>query len=1114
MPVLFLLAVPIAVVGASEPCVVHVDGVRLGFNGRSGQWIDLALPADGPNLLGVPAGADLEVAGPGWVWPAQADWSAEPPQVDESPAGRRVSVRRRAGHWAVTTSYRVAPDSRRIARTATVEWGGPEPVKITGTAFRVPGVSVGGAEDAYWCLPGNYPVKERPVSPSESGRTTRERGWTWADTGCAYARSRTAGLGILACYELGFDHARVEVEEVGEGVSFVHRFDTVALLRPGDTLELGTQWIEVAIGGGDAFLHAAHALAAQASPGPPADRPEWLAGAVLEELHPWGRLESWGAGDRGNRMPAIEAQLPYLQELGVTGVWLLPVSNKPPWVYYLPQFRNIDPEVTTPEQLRSFIAAGHELGLKTLMDIVTYGISPGSPDVASLPEHVWCIDEQGERVKAWSGSVLSADCSDPDWRAHIVDLGSYWVREFGCDGFRLDCGGTGQSLNWRLNRGRRANEARMAGGIGQNALLRAAIRRINPEAILMPEAGATCHFLAGDLLFDYPFYMVCREMTRESDTARWVAQAREWLAAQQITHSPLQQASLVRFLENHDTVAAQEFWGVGPSQALTALCAFVPGVLLLHQEQEIGFAPELRTWLRLRRDLPELKAGRAVFDGVTAGDPLVMAFTRAGEDTAAIVAVNFGPAESECVLDWPDTLAGRLPICQDAVTGERLERGGAIRIPAYRPRVLTLRAAARAVPAAEARPAAGEGAGPLVIERRQEERPGGVVRHTIQLGPVSEWFIESPEGLLRDEFVDRHRAVNEGETHVDATPPLARCWRPYENRLWDEPGTGCFGAVAPDGRAVAIRFPDTGFLRAARLTDPSCLGKQAAFVIDVPPGSDAFDVAEYPDGEAYLAQLARKPYGSVDGFITVEPEWVKVSNGAYSAAFARRHGGALFGLEFPGESHSCLAFPAEVYTDWGLFEQGLHVASEWETTPQLDIERDDVATSITFRGHLRRPSWNGVAKGHIIEPPVAYRLTYTVDESPVIHVTLGVAATTDRPDTKAFLAYRIPFAPVEGWEAVGAGTPLDGRPGEHPGERVFQLAGPGVDRARAGMRLRVRGHTIRLCNFTGGPVAPDNPFLLDGNGGCMHLFFAMLNGAPFTLAAGQERTASFDLVME
>lgn len=116
---------------------------------------------------------------------------------------------------------------------------------------------------------------------------------------------------------------------------------------------------------------------------------------MIYEAHPWGRLESWYDGDRGNRYPRLTSLMPYYHDLRVTTLWLLPLSWPPPWVYVLPAFDRIASENGTPEELKVMIDEAHSHGIKVLVDLVVYGIKPDSEEIAKLPEDLWCYDEEG-----------------------------------------------------------------------------------------------------------------------------------------------------------------------------------------------------------------------------------------------------------------------------------------------------------------------------------------------------------------------------------------------------------------------------------------------------------------------------------------------------------------------------------------------------------------------------------------------------------------------------------------------------------------------------------------------------------------------------------------------
>ncbi|HQK95148.1 MAG TPA: alpha-amylase family protein, partial [Armatimonadota bacterium] len=404
--------------GVAPPSEVACGSMALDFDAVTGQWCGWS--ENGRELLSPSTRPDVTVAGPELEWPAPGLWQADEPVAIVEQGVYRVSVRRHAGDWTLTTQFEAYPDERRLVRSVTLRWNGAATLRTHQVTLRVPGLSLGDSQSAVGCLPGAYPPHEFPLAIDGPSRAELEPGWTWSETGCAYVRSDAAGLSVLGAYRLEDDRARVSLETGQGGPALVHHFEVVARLAPGSEITVGSQCLQLAEPDLPAIREAGASLSERVNFGPPPDRPQWLDGAVLYEVHPWGRLEAWGAGDRGDRFPSLETQLPYLKSLGVSALWLLPVTEKPPWVYYLPKLREIDPDVGTLAELASMIRAGHGLGIRTLMDIVTYGVAPDSPDVAHLPDTVWCLDENGERQKAWGGTVMAADCSNSDWNAHIV----------------------------------------------------------------------------------------------------------------------------------------------------------------------------------------------------------------------------------------------------------------------------------------------------------------------------------------------------------------------------------------------------------------------------------------------------------------------------------------------------------------------------------------------------------------------------------------------------------------------------------------------------------------------------------------------------------------------
>ena len=186
----------------------------------------------------------------------------------------------------------------------------PIQFRISHVILRLPGMAWFQAPDAVWSLPGNYPFAEEPLASSVQGQFHRESGWINADTGMGYVFSKERSMGLIVGYELMWDHALVRADEGQASLCLGHGFDALAVLNPGESVEWAIQVIRAVNGDREALRKAAQDLSEKAAGGPPQDRPAWLRSAVIAEMHPWGRLESWWAQDRGDRMPGRRGATP------------------------------------------------------------------------------------------------------------------------------------------------------------------------------------------------------------------------------------------------------------------------------------------------------------------------------------------------------------------------------------------------------------------------------------------------------------------------------------------------------------------------------------------------------------------------------------------------------------------------------------------------------------------------------------------------------------------------------------------------------------------------------------------------------------------------------------
>ena len=184
-------------------------------------------------------------------------------------------------------------------------------------------------------------------------------------------------------------------------------------------------------------------------------RPRHEADTIIYELHVRGftRHASSGVADdaRGTFAGVIE-KIPYLRELGVTVVELMPVFQTDPqandfWGYMPLSFFAANRAYaaagqTAIESFRDMVAALHDAGIEVVLDVVynhTAEAGAGGPiySFKGLDNSTYYLMRNGEYVD-YSGCGNSLNAMNRYVRKMIVDSMSYWVRDMHVDGFRFD----------------------------------------------------------------------------------------------------------------------------------------------------------------------------------------------------------------------------------------------------------------------------------------------------------------------------------------------------------------------------------------------------------------------------------------------------------------------------------------------------------------------------------------------------------------------------------------------------------------------------------------------------------------------------------------------------
>jgi len=197
-------------------------------------------------------------------------------------------------------------------------------------------------------------------------------------------------------------------------------------------------------------------------------RPPSLSCAVIYELHVGAFTQHLSSGVQypGTFLGLVE-KIPYLQELGVTHVELLPVmafddQDVPPavqarnlrnyWGYSPHSFYSPHPHYCVKadqgahqSEFRQLVEALHGAGIRVILDVFFNHTAEGGAtgpviNFKGLANEVFYILDPADRRRYldYSGCGNTINCNHPMVTRFIVNCLEWWVEQMGVDGFRFD----------------------------------------------------------------------------------------------------------------------------------------------------------------------------------------------------------------------------------------------------------------------------------------------------------------------------------------------------------------------------------------------------------------------------------------------------------------------------------------------------------------------------------------------------------------------------------------------------------------------------------------------------------------------------------------------------
>jgi isoamylase len=293
------------------------------------------------------------------------------------------------------------------------------------------------------------PARVIPLNP-ETNRTYHY----WHTFVPGLSSGQTYGYRVRGPFEpangMRFDAAKVLLDPYGRGVAVPRNYSREAAHHPGDNCATAMKSVVIDPSAydwnGDAPLRNASSR------------------TIVYEMHVRGftRHPSSGLDDnlRGTYAGLIQ-KIPYLKQLGITAVELMPVFQFDPqdsprgktnyWGYapvsfFAPHqhYSSRQDALGPVDEFRDMVKALHQAGIEVILDVVFNHTAEGdqtgpTTSLRGFDNSIYYILEpDNSRYANYSGTGNTLNANHPIVRRLIVDSLRYWVQEMHVDGFRFD----------------------------------------------------------------------------------------------------------------------------------------------------------------------------------------------------------------------------------------------------------------------------------------------------------------------------------------------------------------------------------------------------------------------------------------------------------------------------------------------------------------------------------------------------------------------------------------------------------------------------------------------------------------------------------------------------
>ena len=396
---------------------------------------------------------------------------------------------------------------------------------------------------------------------------------------------------------------------------------------------------------------------------------------------------------------AFAEHLDRLENMGVGILWIMPIHpigevNRLGTLgsyYSVKDYRGVNPEFGDRDDFRNLVEQAHSRGMYVILDWVPNHTSWDNYLTEEHPKW-YATDSGGNFINPpgtnWS-DVIQLDHSQQGLRDYMVDAMTYWVEEYGVDGFRVDAvdfvdNDFQEEVNNRL-------------------------RAVRPDIFMLAESdGNEWHDLGYDMSHGWGLYGFGHGVLIDITEGNAGADELYSYYQDQVNSYPDEHYRLY-FTQNHDENSwhgtTEELFG-DASELFAVLTATFHGMPLIYSGQEAGLDRRLQFFEKDEinwRDHPKeeiyttlfhlKRENRALWNGDMGGelqrvpggnDEDLLIFIRENKGDQVFVALNLSAEEQEAELngdpevytgDWRDVFSG------NSVT---LDEGESFTLPAWR----------------------------------------------------------------------------------------------------------------------------------------------------------------------------------------------------------------------------------------------------------------------------------------------------------------------------------------------------------------------------------------------------------------------------------------------